>query len=75
MSPDSVFHCCILFLFVSYGCCQDGVTAAWGPDKEGCVEHAASAAPAALAPTVSKTPFHLHVRAAVDESQEAPFYL
>uniref|UniRef100_G3NNX0 Papilin a, proteoglycan-like sulfated glycoprotein n=1 Tax=Gasterosteus aculeatus aculeatus TaxID=481459 RepID=G3NNX0_GASAC len=51
----------------SYGCCQDGVTAAWGPDKEGCVEHAAPA------PTVSKTPFLLHVRAAADESQEAPF--
>lgn len=28
---------------VSYGCCQDGVTDAQGPNKEGCVEYVAPA--------------------------------
>lgn len=36
----------------SYGCCQDGVTAAQGPNKEGCVEYVAPA------PTVSK---HIYI--------------
>lgn len=34
-------------LSASYGCCQDGLTAAQGPNKEGCVEYVAPA------PTVS----------------------
>lgn len=36
-----------LVLSASYGCCQDGVTASQGPNKEGCVEYVAPA------PTVS----------------------
>lgn len=38
----------VFVLCVSYGCCQDGVTTAQGPNKEGCVEYVAPA------PTVSK---------------------
>lgn len=46
-----LFYCLNLLplvLCVSYGCCRDGVTAAQGPNKEGCSEYVAAE------PTVSK---------------------
>lgn len=48
-----------LLLPVSYGCCRDGVTAAQGPNKEGCMEYVAPA------PTVSK-----HTRNSICSEEE-----